>query len=51
MSVQDQPWNLVHCPQCDRPRRITEWNAFNGKDKTRSTLNCGHVVNKEEVES
>ena len=36
----------MRCPQCDVFRRVVEPNAFGGRDKLRSTLSCGHVVNK-----
>ena len=38
----------MFCPQCDREVRVTEPNAFGGMDKIRSTLACGHIVNKED---
>ena len=33
-----------HCPQCEREVRVTEPYAFNGADRRRATLACGHVV-------
>lgn len=35
-----------HCPQCERAVRIIEANAFGGRDTSRVTLACGHVVSK-----
>lgn len=37
----------AHCPQCQRPSRITEPYAFGGADRLRSTLACGHIVARE----
>jgi hypothetical protein len=36
----------MHCPQCGKDQRVTEENAFEGRDQARATLGCGHVVTK-----
>jgi hypothetical protein len=40
---------INYCPQCNRQVRVTEVNAFGGRDKLRSTLSCGHIVLKAEA--
>ena len=37
------------CPACVAYRDVSEQNAFGGRDKTRMTLKCGHVVLKEKL--
>jgi hypothetical protein len=37
------------CPVCGRHGTPSEFNAFNGRDKLRMTMKCGHVVLKSEV--
>jgi hypothetical protein len=38
--------DTMFCPQCEKDQRVSEPNAFNGRDSLRSTLACGHVVLK-----
>jgi len=40
----------TYCPTCDRSVRVTEPFAFGGVDRLRSTLACGHVVVRHDVE-
>jgi rRNA maturation protein Nop10 len=47
MRSQTTERYAAYCPQCGRERRITEPNAFGGRDKLRMTLSCGHIINKE----
>lgn len=35
---------VAYCPSCTRNVRVSEPYAFGGRDRTRSTLACGHVV-------
>lgn len=44
------PVTAIYCPQCAMHRRVTEPNAFGGRDRLRMTLSCGHVVAKDTAE-
>ena len=39
----------AYCRQDGRWVRISEHNAFGGRDTSRVTLACGHVVDKPEI--
>lgn len=41
---------VIHiCPVCGTGQRVTEPNAFGGRDTLRSSLSCGHVVLKDNL--
>lgn len=40
----------LYCPACHTNRYVVEVNAF-GVDRLRSTLNCGHIILKENADA